>query len=162
MEIEKKFTIKELPENLDSYKKFEIEQGYLCSKPVVRIRKKNDKYILTYKNRNGISQDVACACEEIEMELSEESFYHLKEKCDGNIIRKTRYVIPIEDNLKVELDVFHGHLEGLRFAEVEFRTEEQAKNFKLLPWFLKDVTHDKRYKNSFIKDLKDTSCYEKG
>ena len=44
MEIERKFLIKELPD-LSKYDYVDIEQGYLCTHPVVRIRKKNDKYI---------------------------------------------------------------------------------------------------------------------
>ena len=49
MEIERKFLLKELPKNLDSYPVRQLEQGYLCTAPVVRIRKDNDKYELTYK-----------------------------------------------------------------------------------------------------------------
>ena len=37
MEIERKFLLKELPENLDSYPVRHLEQGYLCTAPVVRI-----------------------------------------------------------------------------------------------------------------------------
>ena len=41
MEIERKFTIKELPDHLEQYEKREIEQAYLCKKPTIRIRKSN-------------------------------------------------------------------------------------------------------------------------
>ena len=51
MEIERKYLIKKLPENLESYPCRHIEQGYLCTAPVVRIRKDNDKYELTYKSK---------------------------------------------------------------------------------------------------------------
>ena len=46
MEIERKFLIKRenLPENLEQYPSKVIEQGYLCTEPVVRIRKSNDNY----------------------------------------------------------------------------------------------------------------------
>ena len=33
----------------EKYPKKEIEQGYLCIKPTVRIRRTNDKYSLNYK-----------------------------------------------------------------------------------------------------------------
>ena len=39
MEIERKFLVKTLPENLENYPCRHLEQGYLCVKPVVRIRK---------------------------------------------------------------------------------------------------------------------------
>ena len=44
MEIEKKYQIKEMP-CLDGAMTKEMEQGYLCTDPVVRIRRSNDKYI---------------------------------------------------------------------------------------------------------------------
>ena len=50
MEIERKFTIKELPD-LTSYKYHKIEQAYLNTNPVVRIRKEDDNYYLTYKGK---------------------------------------------------------------------------------------------------------------
>ncbi len=163
MEIERKFTITALPDNLTDYKSYEIEQAYLCKHPVVRIRRKNDKYILTYKNREGIhlsDNPTAAAADEIEMPLNEAAFNHLKEKADGNVIHKTRYIIPIENNLKIELDVFHGALEGLKFAEVEFPTEEEAAAFTMPSWFLKDVTFDERYRNSNIAKMTDLSAYD--
>ena len=49
MEIERKFLIKELPENLETYPSHLIEQAYLCTKPVVRIRRQDDDYYMTYK-----------------------------------------------------------------------------------------------------------------
>ena len=49
MEIERKFLIKELPGDLDNYPCHRIEQAYLNTNPVVRIRRQDDTYILTYK-----------------------------------------------------------------------------------------------------------------
>lgn len=153
MEIEKKFTIKQLPKDLDKYETKEIEQGYLCVEPVIRIRKSNDSYYLTYKaNKNfqkGI-QEVALINEEIEVALTEESYLHLKEKVDFNIIEKTRYLIPLENNSIAELDVFHGKLEGLCFVEVEFKDEEEAKQFHKPEWFLEEVSFDKRFRNNYL------------
>ena len=57
MEIEKKFRIKRFPEGLEQYPCIEIEQGYLCRGPVVRIRKANEDYILTYKSKTGQDED---------------------------------------------------------------------------------------------------------
>ena len=54
MEIEKKFLLRRLPEELDRYPVRHMEQGYLCTDPVIRIRKSNDRYILTYKSRMGL------------------------------------------------------------------------------------------------------------
>ncbi len=153
MEIERKFTIKNLPDNLEQYEKKEIEQAYLCNKPTVRIRKSNEDYILTYKSKLGIDVSKYAssqACEEVELPLTKEAYEHLKEKADGSVITKTRYLIPEANGRKIELDVFHGYLEGLVFAEVEFGSEQEAASYQLPEWFYEDVTFDKRYKNGYM------------
>ena len=155
MEIERKFRVIKLPDNLEKYKKKIIRQGYLCIQPVVRIRQSDDRYVLTYKNRKGLSQDYALQCQEIEVDLTKEAFFHLLNKVDDNIIEKTRYMIPMEDDLIIELDVFQGKLSGLYFAEVEFRTEEEAKNFKKPDWFGDDVSSDKRFRNTYLSKVED-------
>lgn len=156
MEIEHKYLIKELPADLDKYKKKEIEQGYLNRSPVLRIRKSNDKYIFTYKSKREISEEGAPICnEEIEAPLTKEAYLHLKSKVDGNLIVKTRYIIPYDydgKTYKIELDVFHGKLEGLVFAEVEFESVEDANAFKGPEWFGKEVSSDRRYRNGFLTE----------
>ena len=44
MEIERKFTVKHLPENLEQFPKKHIEQAYLCTDPVVRVRRKGEEF----------------------------------------------------------------------------------------------------------------------
>lgn len=159
MEIEKKFTIKYLPAQYDTYPFKEIVQGYLCENPVIRIRKSNDTYILTYKSKIGLEQkkeNVARINHEVEVPITKQGYEHLKEKIDGNLIEKTRYLIPLQDEKIAELDVFHGKLKGLIFAEVEFDSEEEAKEFIPPEWFGDDVSLDKRYVNKnliYIEDL---------
>lgn len=53
MEIERKYLIHTLPDHLEQYPKRELEQGYLCTAPVVRIRKDNERYELTYKKQRS-------------------------------------------------------------------------------------------------------------
>lgn len=140
MEIERKFTTKYLPD-LSQYESKELIQGYLNTDPVVRIRKEADAYYLTYKGKGMIVR------EEHNLLLNEESFYHMLPKADGIVIHKTRYYIPYE-SYTIELDLFHGELEPLIMAEVEFQSEEEANAFVGPDWFLEDVTMDKRYHNS--------------
>ena len=45
MEIERKYLVKTLPDHLEQYACKVIEQGYLNTNPVVRIRRSNDDYI---------------------------------------------------------------------------------------------------------------------
>ena len=51
MEIERKYLISSVPFALSSYPCRKIEQGYLSTAPVVRIRRDNNDYILTYKSK---------------------------------------------------------------------------------------------------------------
>lgn len=146
MEIERKFLIKELPNNLSEYPVHELEQGYLCTSPVVRIRKDNDRYELTYKSKGLMVR------EEYNLPLTAESYQHLKEKIDGRLITKKRYKIPY-DSYTIELDIFEGDLAPLMLAEVEFPTEEEAISFLPPAWLGEDVTMSTLYHNSALSKL---------
>ncbi len=161
MEIEKKFQIKKLPDNLEAYPKKEIEQGYLCTRPVVRIRKSNERYILTYKS--GVSPEAESnvrVSQELEAELTQEGYYHLREKADHYLIQKTRYIIPLPSGHTGELDVFHGRLDGLYFIEVEFADEEDALHFTPPDWFGENVSHDERFSNSFLSRCENLDVFK--
>lgn len=151
MEIEKKYLVKNLPEDLSRYPLFELEQCYLCTEPTIRIRKRDGEYILTYKNRVMPSEKDAklLVAEEVELPLTEQAYRHLKEKADGRIISKTRYVIPY-GKYRIELDIFHEDYEGFYLAEVEFETEEASGRFVPPGWFGEDVSGDYHYTNSYL------------
>ena len=51
MEIERKYLVKKIPENIEKYTHKELEQGYLCTEPVVRVRREGEEYVLTYKSK---------------------------------------------------------------------------------------------------------------
>ena len=149
MEIERKFTVRKLPENLDSYPCHLIEQAYLNTDPVIRVRRQDDEYYMTYKGKGLLMR------EEYNLPLNEVSYYHLREKADGNIISKKRYVIPIRDSsLCVELDIFDEPFAPLIIAEVEFPDKETAEAFAPLDWFDQDVTNDPAYHNSNLSRKK--------
>lgn len=144
MEIERKYLIDCIPEHLTVTKTRSIEQGYLNTAPVVRIRKDNDDYELTYKSKGLMVR------EEYNMPLTKETYEHLKTKIDGRLISKTRQEIPLEGGLTIELDIFHGDLAPLVLAEVEFPTEEAANAFTPPDWFGEDVTYSSKYHNSVL------------
>lgn len=148
MEIERKFIPTKLPENLDSFEHHDIEQAYLNTNPVVRIRKQDDKYILTYKGKGMMAR------EEHNLPLNKESYYHLLSKADGNVISKTRYLIPIGNGLTAELDIFSGKFDGMLLVEVEFDSVEAADAFVPPEWFGDDVTYDKHFHNSYLSKVK--------
>ena len=142
MEIERKYLIDEIPFDLKDYSCKVIEQGYLNTDPVVRVRRSNDKYILTYKGSGLMVR------EEYNLPLNQKSYFHLLTKADGNIITKTRYLIPLFNSLTAELDIFHDIFDGRLLVEVEFNSIEDANSFIPPEWFGEDVTYDKKYHNS--------------
>lgn len=142
MEIERKYLVKSLPEDLESYAKKHISQGYLCTNPVIRIRRRDDEYILTYKGEGLMAR------EEHEFPLTAEAFEHMLPKIDGILIDKIRYLIPLDEKHTAELDVFQGVLAPLRLIEVEFESIEDANCFVAPDWFGDDVTNSGEYHNS--------------
>ena len=144
MEIERKFLINYIPSdiNLNNCKRRKIEQGYLCTSPVVRVRKDNDDFYLTYKGSGMMVR------EEYNLPLTADAYKHLINKADGTIITKTRYEIPDGKDNTIELDIFEGKYEGLILAEVEFDSEEKALSYIVPEWFGDDVTHNPKYHNS--------------
>lgn len=149
MEIERKYLIKKemIPFEPETFPCRRIEQGYLCTDPVVRVRRDNDKYELTYKSKGMMAR------EEYNLPLGREAYEHLREKADGNLIEKDRYIIPLNDALNIELDFFRSKLSGLILAEVEFPDLQTAEQFVPPEWFGEDVTFSTQYHNSFLSKL---------
>ena len=87
---------------------------------------------------------------EYNLPLNRESFDRLIKKCDGIIISKNRYKIPLGGGLMAELDIFCGNLSGLILVEVEFSSVAEANAFIPPHWFGDDVTNDEHYHNSYI------------
>ena len=148
MEIERKYLLDALPDNLEQYPHKKIEQGYLSTDPVVRVRRSDYSYYLTYKSEGLMIR------EEYNLPLTEESYEHLKQKADGILLSKTRYCIPLSSDLTIELDVFDAPYEGLYLAEVEFPDKESAEKFVPPAWFGKDVTFSTDYHNSTLSQKK--------
>lgn len=146
MEIERKFLpdTARLPFRPEDYPCRHIEQAYLCTDPVVRVRRDNDEYFLTYKSKGLMVR------EEYNLPLTRAGYEHLLAKADGRIITKKRYVIPLEDGLRLEFDIFEGDLSPLVIAEIEFPDEETALSYQPPKWLGKDVTGSPRYHNSTL------------
>ena len=148
MEIEKKYLLKQLPD-FENFKHHKIEQAYLCTDPVVRVRREDETYYMTYKGRGMLVR------EEYNLPLNKEAYEHLKAKADGNVIGKIRYLVPLNDTgLIAEVDVFDEPFAPLVMAEVEFESEEQAAAFVAPDWFGEEVTFDGRYHNSYMSKMK--------
>ena len=197
MEIERKFLIERLPKRLAQYPYRLIEQAYLTTAPVIRVRRESEpvfpavaddsreketdvlkpafpaaadesreketkaavSYWLTYKGKGALAH------EEYNLPLTAEAYETLKSKADGNVISKTRYLLPVVPSASdpfrpandpqtpfssriVELDVFAPPFAPLVLAEVEFESVEEARSFVPLDWFGQDVTEDPAYHNA--------------
>lgn len=151
MEIERKFLIHlndDMP-YLESFQHCLVEQYYLALHPEIRLRRistTQEHFVITVKGEGMLER------EEIEFEISKSVFENLLKAKIGKVIRKTRYQIPLDEELIAEVDVYEGELEGLKVVEVEFGSLEEANCFSshLPKWFGKEITEDKRYKNKYL------------
>lgn len=153
IEREKKFLIKEIPENLVDETK--IVQGYFGTLPL-RVRMDMDinwnvesditiehvkKALVGYKYPAGGTENR----EESESPIDPKIALRLIEECGTRVIRKTRKDTYIDGN-RWEIDFFHGKLQGLITAEYEF-TDNTAEMPPIPTFIGKEITTDQRYSN---------------
>lgn len=151
LESEYSFIVKKLPDDFEKCPKKEIEQGYFSDMPSpLRIRNQDGHFTLTKKI--PLKEDDHSRYDETEMPIKKEEFDRLWPVCKKSL-SKTRYYYPLENNLKAEIDVYHGKLEGLATVEVEFPSEEIRAEFKTPGWFGLDTTEKKWAANSELSEL---------
>src|SRR5438105_14575036 len=142
-EIERKFLVRLLPENLRRLRHWSIAQGYLASERAgrhVRLRKMGKTATLTFKVGRGAHR------EEREIKLSAKQFTALWPATAGRRLYKLRYEMPWK-NLLIEIDIYRRKHRGLVVAEVEFPNRTAYRKFKAPAWFAREVTGNKRYSN---------------
>ena len=146
-EIERKYAIKYIPKNLEFEKVVNIKQSFIYKdlNTIIRIRKienEDTKYVYTVKTKlnSSLEKDskISNVCE-IENNITKEEYTQLKKGKIGNEINKTRIVVPINKELKVEIDLYKDYLEGLLTAEIEFKNEYEAKEFVKPGWLGKEL-----------------------
>jgi adenylate cyclase len=146
MEIERKFLLKQIPDGLDLDSGTLIEQGYLLTDPAeLRLRRRGQQFTMAVKTSGTEVR------EEWESEIPEWVVQALWPHTEGQRVSKTRYVFD-RGGHSLELDVYHGDLDGLVILECEFDSREAAHSFALPPEFADaaDVTADARYKNKSL------------
>ncbi len=150
MEIERKFLVKQLPENLEAYPQSRLTQSYISRTPVIRLRKIEKEcaisYVLTIKS-GGLA-----VRQEFELPLQKAEYERLFQKVEGRVLQKVRYLIPLENGYIAELDRFEGELAGLLLVEVEFPSVEAMNAFKAPEWFGEDVSESTQYHNSVLSN----------
>lgn len=146
LEIERKFLVNG---NFKEFaiKSYQIKQGFLSSVPerTVRVRLLNETGYLTVKgigNKNGTTRF------EWEKEIAIKEAEALLSLCEPGVIKKTRYIIPANNNLFFEVDEFYGENKGLVIAEIELPTE--STQFVKPNWLGKEVTGIKKYYNAML------------
>lgn len=141
-EIERKFHVKKLPQDLNSYPHEDIHQGYIviADEFEIRLRRCANKLYQTVKSGKGLYR------KEIEIELTEEQFQKLWPLTEKKRIKKVRYQIEYH-RLLIELDIYHASLAGLITAEVEFQSIKMCESFTPPDWFGLEITKDERFKN---------------
>jgi CYTH domain-containing protein len=152
-EIERKFIVKELPEDLHEYPSYAIHQYYISKNPEIRLRwtfnyKDGNKYYLTFKGDGSLERT------EYEVEVDQQQFIILHERTLYEI-HKTRYEYPYKWNLygnsNLELkhtlyvDIYYDN--DLQIVEIEFESLRLADNFIYPDWFGEELTYDNSYKN---------------
>lgn len=151
-EIERKYAVNYLPEDLKIADILDIEQAFIYKddKTVIRIRKiqnknsKNIEYIYTVKTMGDIAyhkDSTVANAYEIESYIQEEDFNELIKNRISSIIKKTRMIIPIGNNLKVEMDIYKDYLQNLITAEVEFPNEDIVNNFQKPEWLGEEMKY---------------------
>ena len=145
-EIERKFLVK------GSFKEhaissMDIRQGFLSTVPerTVRVRIMGDKGFLTIKgigNASGITRF------EWEKQISRKEAIELLKICEPGAIDKIRFIIPIKDGLRFEVDEFLGQNKGLIIAEIELPSEDTP--FDIPDWLGVEVTGVVKYYNSYL------------
>jgi adenylate cyclase len=137
LEIERKWMVKGWPEKDLPLIKEEIQrQGYLVTRPTVRIREENitlsnapsipvsDHYVLCFKSKGLLTR------KEIEIEIEKDKFEELEEMIGLPLVDKTRRTYQLKDGLKLEVnEVDRGLPSSFFYAEIEYENEEQAESY---------------------------------
>lgn len=145
LEIERKFLVRRMPEDLEQCSRFAIAQGYLVpnGEIEVRLRRQNEDHWLTIKRRTGLVRD------EVNLPLSAPQWEELWPLTLGKRLTKRRYEVPLGE-YTVEIDIYDGKNEGLVVAEVEFPSEEAAMAFQPPEWLGEEVTGRREYSNPLL------------
>ena len=128
MEIERKWLTDGWPQGLEEQRRILMRQGYITTRPTVRIRSEASgdvtEYVLCFKGAAGPD---GLAREEIETNIDLELFAKLEAFVGRPLLEKEqrRYALPGGLTLEVN-QVDRGQPGEFFYAEVEFPTKEAA------------------------------------
>ena len=144
MEIERKWLMPAPPEGYPVLERAVLRQGYLCTKPTVRIRSKEKDGKTGY--RLCINGKGTLAREEIEFDIPREKFLALERLLPHPLVRKDYTVYALPGGYRLEYNVVDaGAPTSFTYAEVEFPSIEAAKAFVPPCDFGREVTEEPGY-----------------
>lgn len=143
MEIERKFLISGFPEGLPLLGEAVLEQGYLCTDPVVRIRSKEQDGRTTY--RLCFKGEGRLVRQETELDLTAEQFAELQNLLRAPMVRKDFRVYALPGGERLECSLVDG---AFYYAEVEFPTVEAAHAFTPPAFLGREVTEEEGFSMS--------------
>lgn len=146
LEIERKFLMDGFPIGLDLICEVDIEQGYVSIDPEVRIRKAVDRYTGREEFRMTIKGDGDLTRNEIETNITSDFYYDTVDFLDANMIIKDYKKYKIGP-WKLEVAcVDPGTDRAFYYGEIEFPTEQDAKDFVVPSYLGREITFNDEYK----------------
>lgn len=142
MEIERKFLLEGLPP-LKPIKHCKVTQGYISTYPEVRIRSSTDIDTGKTEYKLGIKGEGDLSREEIEVSITSEVFDEFALGIKELFITKDYYVYKYK-GLFLECSIVDNNF--FTYGEIEFKSEEEAKNFIWpFPGAI-DITYNSKFK----------------
>lgn len=112
----------------------------------MRVRQSDDNYYITFKGKKTLSSG---GVKEFEYRINKKFAEDLFAKADF-LIEKTRYLVPLNKRLTIEVDVFKD-LDGLVMAEIELSSFNEEIP-RLPEWIKEEVTGQKEYHNRTLAE----------
>jgi adenylate cyclase len=149
IEIERKFLLKNDNWKPLVTKSSNLKQGYLQSG--IEDTQKSSVRIRIYDNNANINiKSAGLTVKRLEYEYDiplQDAEQMLDSLCNNVVVEKTRYYVPYGSHVW-EIDVFAGENTGLVLAEIELNAVDEE--FEKPDWVAEEVTHDRRYYNSYL------------
>ncbi len=129
LEIERKWMVDGWPyQDFRLLKNEFMQQGYISTKPSVRIREesstKETHYILNFKSHGQLTR------KEVEIEISKEKFEELEDLIGLPMIAKIRRTYQLPDGNHLEVNhVDEGLPTEFWYAEIEYKSEKEARKW---------------------------------